>query len=55
MAAQLHFTKNAFALHFLFKRFERLIDIIVTDQNLHVPVISCRPIGVAGLLNKYVQ
>ncbi|APH53720.1 Hypothetical protein GbCGDNIH9_8736 [Granulibacter bethesdensis] len=37
---QLHFTENAFALHLLLERLERLIDIIVTNQNLHWVVIS---------------
>src|SRR5690348_9353022 len=29
MAAELHFAENAFALHLLFQRLERLIDIVV--------------------------
>lgn len=41
MTAQLHLAKDAFALHFLLQRFERLIDIVVTNQNLHGSVISC--------------
>lgn len=35
MLTQLHLAKNTFALHFLFERFERLIDIVLTNQNLH--------------------
>jgi hypothetical protein len=35
MAAKLHFAENALALHFLLKRFEGLIDIVVADENLH--------------------
>jgi len=33
-AAQLHLAKNAFALHLLLERAERLIDIVVADQNV---------------------
>ncbi|EHH68617.1 hypothetical protein GMO_13870 [Gluconobacter morbifer G707] len=40
MAAQLHFTKNAFALHLLLQRFERLVNIVVTNENLHGAVNS---------------
>jgi len=36
MLLKLHFTKNAFALQFLFKRSKRLIDIVVAYTNLHV-------------------
>ena len=32
VAAKLHFAKDAFALHFLFQRFERLINIVVPNQ-----------------------
>ena len=30
-----HFAEDAFALHFLLQRLERLIDIVVANQNLH--------------------
>src|SRR3954468_4581169 len=33
--AQLHFAKNALALHLLLQRLESLIDIIVANENLH--------------------
>jgi hypothetical protein len=35
MAAQLHFAEDTFALHFLFERLERLIDVVITDLNEH--------------------
>ena len=35
MAAELHLAEDALALHLLLQRFEGLIDIIVTDENLH--------------------
>lgn len=35
VAAKLHLAKDAFALHLLLQRLERLIDIVVADQNLH--------------------
>jgi hypothetical protein len=34
-----HFAKNAFALHFLFQDLEGLIDIVVSDENLHVMLV----------------
>ena len=41
MAAELHLAEDALTLHFLLQRFERLIDIVVTNQNLHLAAISC--------------
>ena len=35
MAAKLHLAKNPLALHLPFQRLERLVDIVVTDENLH--------------------
>jgi peptide deformylase len=43
MATQLHLAKNTFALHLLFKRLERLIDIVVTNDNLHLVACSISP------------
>jgi hypothetical protein len=34
--AEFHFAEHAFALELLFKRFQRLIDVIVTNENLHL-------------------
>jgi hypothetical protein len=42
VAAELHFAENTFPLHLLFQRFERLIDIVVTNQNLHLAAFSFR-------------
>ena len=36
MLAELHLTEDAFALHLLLQRPEGLVDIVVTDENLHV-------------------
>jgi hypothetical protein len=36
MLAELHLAEKAFALHLLLQRPEGLIDIVVTDENLHV-------------------
>jgi hypothetical protein len=41
MATELHFTEDALALHFLLQRLERLIDIVVANQNLHLAAFSC--------------
>jgi pimeloyl-ACP methyl ester carboxylesterase len=35
MAAELHLAENALALHFLLERLEGLIDVVVTNENLH--------------------
>ncbi len=35
MVTKLHFPENAFTLHFLFKRLERLVDIVIADKYLH--------------------
>ncbi len=35
MAAHLHFPEDAFALHFFLQRFQRLIDVVVTNENLY--------------------
>jgi hypothetical protein len=40
MPTELHFAKNPFALHLLLERLERLIDIVVTDENLHLAACS---------------
>jgi hypothetical protein len=40
--AQLHLAENTLALHLLFERLERLIDIVVTNQNLHLAAYSRR-------------
>ena len=36
MTAQLHLAKNPFALHLLLERLERLVDIVVANENLHL-------------------
>jgi len=36
VAAKLHLAKDALALHLLLQHFESLVDIVVTDENLHV-------------------
>jgi hypothetical protein len=35
MAAELHLAEDALALHFLLQYSEGLVDIVVTDENLH--------------------
>jgi len=39
--AEFHLAEHAFALHFLFKRLERLIDIVIANENLHWAAFSC--------------
>ncbi len=40
VAAQLHFAENAFALHLFLERLQRLVDIVVTNENLHLVAYS---------------
>jgi hypothetical protein len=42
MLAQLHLAEETFALHLLLQRPEGLVDIVVTDENLHVPFLLIR-------------
>jgi len=35
MLTELHLAEDAFALHLLLQYFESLVDIVVTDENLH--------------------
>src|SRR3984885_15008475 len=35
MAAELHLAENALTLHLLLQRLESLVDIVITDENLH--------------------
>ena len=39
MAAELHLAEETFALHLLLQRLEGLVDIVVTDENLHVELL----------------
>jgi peptide deformylase len=40
MTTQLHLTENSFPLHLFLQRLERLIDIVVTNENLHLAACS---------------
>ncbi len=40
MAAQLHLTEDTFPLHLFLQRLQRLIDIVVTNENLHLAACS---------------
>ncbi len=42
VASQLHFPEDTFPLHLLLERLERLIDIVVTNENLHLAAFSFR-------------
>jgi hypothetical protein len=44
MAAQLHLAEEAFTLHLLFQHLESLVDIVVTDENLHAAFLYDRAI-----------
>ena len=49
MATQLHLTEDTFTLHLLLERLERLVDIVVANENLHLAAYSSQrgtpPIG----------
>jgi hypothetical protein len=36
MPTDLHLAEDAFALHLLLQHLESLVDIVVTDENLHL-------------------
>ncbi|MEA2773710.1 MAG: peptide deformylase [Acetobacteraceae bacterium] len=40
MASQLHFTENTLPLHLLLERLERLVDVVVTHEDLHLAACS---------------
>ena len=40
VAAQLHFPENTFALHLFLERFQRLINIVFTNEDLHLAAVS---------------
>jgi len=42
MLAELHLAEDAFSLHLLLQRSEGLVDIVVTDKNLHPLFLSIR-------------
>jgi hypothetical protein len=44
MAAQLHLAKHALALHLLLQHPQRLVDIVVTDENLHAAFLFDRAV-----------
>ena len=44
MAAKFHLAEDALALHLLLQHFEGLIDIVVTDKNLHAAFLFDRAI-----------
>src|SRR5262249_39028665 len=46
VAGELHLAENALALHLLLQRFEGLIDIVVTDENLHASFLLARVLDV---------
>jgi hypothetical protein len=37
-----HFAKHAFALHFLLQDAERLLDVVVANENLQMDIFLCR-------------
>jgi hypothetical protein len=41
MPPQLHLAEDTLPLHFLFERLQRLINIVVTHENLHLAAFSC--------------
>jgi len=44
MLAEPHLAKEAFALHLFLQRPKGLVDIVVTDENLHVVFLSNRTV-----------
>ena len=44
MAAEFHLAEYALALHLLLQHLERLVDIVVTDENLHAAFLFDRAV-----------
>ena len=44
MAAEFHLAEYALALHLLLQHLERLVDIVVTDENLHAAFLLDRAV-----------
>ena len=40
MATELHLAENTLPLHLFFERFQRLVDIVVPNENLHAGVLE---------------
>src|SRR5712691_12833056 len=53
MAAELHLAEDAIALHLLLQHLEGLVDIVVTDENLHTSFLFNRAVdGLSGTRDK---
>src|SRR5262249_15197546 len=50
VAAKLHLAENALALHLLLQRLEGLIDVVVTDENLHASFLLARMVLSVGMV-----
>jgi hypothetical protein len=48
VAAEFHLAEHALALHFLLQHLEGLVDIVVTDENLHVSFLFNRAVDGPG-------
>ena len=48
MAAELHFAEDALALHLLFQHLEGLVDIVITDENLHAAFLFDRAVDLSA-------
>ena len=44
MATELHLAEDALALHLFLQHFEGLVDVVVTDENLHAAFLFNRAI-----------
>lgn len=53
MVAALHLPEETFALHLLLQRLQRLVDVVVADNDLNDVALSCRfvPAGPGTLKN----
>ncbi|MGA9486162.1 MAG: hypothetical protein WBV25_03665 [Methylocella sp.] len=40
MATELHLAENTFPLHLFLERLQRLVDIVVSNENLHAGVLG---------------
>ena len=55
MLAKLHLAEDAFALHLPLQRLERLIDIVVSNENLHAQLLCSLRIFFLFLCRELLQ
>jgi hypothetical protein len=55
MVPTLHFAKETFALHLLLERFQRLIDVVIADNDLNYLKLSIGSRTGAGVISRMLK